>query len=448
MSLWFLSIAVLGIYGIIQAPQVLWALRPIHAVQFLAHHGGTGIIVLGAVVLCFSGAEALFADLSHFGHLPIRVAWYVMVLPALVLNYFGQGALMLLHPSQTQTPFFTLVPHFLLWPELILATLATIIASQALISGAFSLTQQAIHMGYFPRFEIVHTSETERGQIYIGAVNWALMIACVAIVLGFRTSENLGGAYGLAVIGTMTVTSLTYFFVLRRVGKWPRPAALAIAGFFLLVDLTFLAGNVVKITSGAWVPLVLGLFVFAIFWIWTAGGAHYRRALDSWGMPLQEFLREMKGWTHRQGGTGVFFTTRPDFVPLVGQNHWLRDQVRYEQLLLLHIEEENVPYVPATHLCRLEQLGPGFWRITASFGFMQHPDVTKILQSISADKLKLDWDKLVCYLPEPSFEEKKGWWPQRLQEIYEFLRNNSLSLARYLRIPPHEIIHVGVRLKI
>jgi KUP system potassium uptake protein len=448
MALWFLSIAALGVGGIIQAPRVLAALNPAEAFRFLGQHGGTGIVVLGAVVLCFSGAEALFADLGHFGRLPIRLGWYGLVLPSLVLNYFGQGALLLLHPTKIDAPFFTLVPHVLLYPAVALATAATIIASQALISGAFSLTQQAIHMGYFPRLEIVHTSKDERGQVYIGSVNYLLMAACVAIVLGFRSSDRLGSAYGLAVIGTMTVTSLTYFVVLRKVQKWPMAGALALAGFFLFIDLSFLAGNVVKILSGAWVPLVIALLVFAVFWIWTAGQARYRRALSAWSMPVEAFCHQVKGWKERHEGIGVFFTTHPDAVPLVGKNLWLRDQAQHEEVLLVTIVEEKVPYVPDGKMARVEELAPGFRRLTASFGFMQHPDLTALLKNMPKEKLKLDWDRLVCYLPEACLVSKGNWRRQASQAIYEFLSRNSLSTASYFRIPPVEIIHVGVRLEV
>ena len=448
MALWFVVIAVLGVTGIVQAPRVLHALNPAAACEFLDHHGGVGIVVLGAVVLCFSGAEALFADLGHFGRLPIQLGWYGIVLPALVLNYFGQGALLLIHPTQIDTPFFTLVPHALLYPMVALATAATVIASQALISGAFSLTQQAIHMGYCPRFEIIHTSEKERGQVYIRAVNYLLMVACAAVVLGFRSSDRLGNAYGLAVIGTMTVTSLTYFVVLREVWKWPRAGALCLAAFFLIIDLAFLAGNIVKILSGAWVPLTIALFVFAIFWIWTDGRIRFRRALNTWAMPLPKFQQEVKSWENRHEGTGVFFTTHPNSMPLVGKNHWLRDHARHEEVLLITILEEKVPFVAQDKMAQVEELGPNFRRVTASFGFMQHPDITHVLECIPKEKFDLDWDRLVCYLPEPCLISKGGWWRQRIQSVFDFLNRNSLSIAQYFRVPPREIIHVGVRLEV
>ena len=448
MILWFLAIAGLGIAGMMQAPRVLHALDPLQGFAFLCHHGGQGILVLGAVVLCFSGAEALFADLSHFGLLPIRLGWYGLVLPALVLNYFGQGALLLNHPGQTQQPFFALVPHLLIYPMVALATAATVIASQALISGVFSLTEQAIHMGYFPRVEIRHTSEEERGQVYLPVINFALMTSCVVIVLGFRSSDKLGNAYGLAVIGTMTVTSLTYFVVLRQVRHWPRLGAVALVGIFLLVDLGFLAGNIVKIFSGAWVPLVIAFFVLSVFWIWTDGRARYRRALETWAMPTDDFLLEIQGWHERNEGTGVFLTTHPKSVPLVGKNLWLRTHARHEQIVLLTILEEKIPFVPEEKMGRVEELGFGFWRVTASFGFMQHPDVTRVLKSLSEKDLPLQWDRLVCYLPEPCFIAKGGWGHQQNQRLFHFMLRNSIPVWSYFRVPPREIIQVGVRLEV
>jgi KUP system potassium uptake protein len=448
MILWFLAIAALGVGGIVQAPRALQALNPAAACHFLGRHGWEGMLVLGGVVLCFAGAEALFADLSHFGRLPIKLGWYGLVLPALVLNYFGQGALMLINPAKTQTPFFTLVPHAFLYPMVALATAATIIASQALISGAFTLTEQAIHMGYFPRFQIIHTSKTESGQIYIAAVNYALMASCVAIVLGFRSSERLGGAYGLAVIGTMIITSLTYFVVLREVWKWPKMGAVPLVAFFLVIDLSFLSGNVVKVLTGAWVPVVIASFVFAVFWIWTEGGVRYRRALDAWAMPVDKFHHEIKRWKNRLGGTDVFLTANPDFVPLVGKNRWLREHVRPEKVILITIMEESVPYVPEEKMASLEQLGPDFLRVTASFGFMQQPDVTRALKSLPKEKLEIQWDRLVCYLPEAYIVSQGGWWRQRIQQIYDYLGRNSLPAAICFQVPPHEVVRIGIRLEI
>lgn len=448
MTLWFLAIAALGVGGIIHAPKVLHALNPFSGVEFVLRHGWTGILVLGGVVLAFTGAEALFADMSHFGRPPILLSWYGLVLPALVLNYFGEGALLLAHSGGKSTPFFALVPHPLLWPAVILATLATIIASQALISGVFTLTEQAIHMGYLPRFQIDHTSEEQRGQVYIATVNYTLMLACIGVVLGFRSSDKLGGAYGLAVIGTMMVTSMTFYVVLREVWHWPKPRAVFLTAFFLVLDTSFLAGNVIKIVSGAWLPLVFGGLVFAIFWVWTECGSHLRAALDAWGMPLEEFRHEMAGWGERQEGTGIFLTRQQDAIPLVGRNKWLRNVARHEQVLLITILEKEVPYIPAEQMEKVEDLGNGLWRVTASFGFMQRPNVTRILKALPQEKIKLDWDKLVCYLPEPIFEPRGSWWRRRIGQFYEFLRHNSLPVALYFHVPPRSVVLVGVQLKV
>ena len=447
MAVWFLAIGALGVAGIVQAPQVLLALNPLAGLAFMSRHGWLGFVVLGGVVLCFSGAEALFADLAHFGRLPIRLGWYVLVLPSLVLNFFGQGAFLLMHPTETENPFYALAPHALLYPVVALATIATVIASQALISGVFSLTEQAIHMGYFPRLNIVHTSQEQEGQIYIAMVNYLLMAGCIFIVLAFRSSDRLGAAYGLVVIGTMTITSLTYFVVLRRVWNWPLAGAVALVGLFLIIDLTFLAGNISKIVEGAWVPLVLGLFVFAVFWIWSACRARFHLALETWAMPLEEFKNEIQGWRLRYGGTGVFLTTHHDSVPLVGKNLWLRDHARHEQLLLITIIQERVPYVAAESMARVEELAPGFLRVHASFGFMQRPDVMRVLRDLPPEKLNLDWDRLAFYLPEAVIVAKGGWWRQRIQQIFEFMGRNSLSQAKYLCVQPGEIIHVGVKLE-
>jgi KUP system potassium uptake protein len=449
MVIWFLTIAVLGVGGIARAPRVLAAMNPWEAVRFLTTHGWPGFTVLGAVVLCFSGAEALFADLGHFGRVPIRLAWYVLVLPALLLNYFGQGAWELAQPpAGASGPFYALVPSWALYPMVGLSTLATVIASQALISGAFSLTEQAIHMGYCPRFAIVHTSSKERGQVYVNVINYLLMIGCVGIVLAFRSSDRLGGAYGLAVIGTMTVTSLTYFAVLRATSGWSELSAGLLAGAFLVVDLAFMAGNVVKIFSGAWVPLAVAALVWAVSWIWTAGYARYQRALAKWAMPIDDFRKEVEGWKTRHEGTGVLLTRHPETVPLMQKSAWLRFHARHEQILLVTLVDEQIPYVPREKMSRVEKLGDGFYGITGSFGFMQHPDVTLVLKS-QPREIPINWDCLVCYLPEATLiSRRRSWRARAVLSAYNFLGRNSLSVAAYFRVPPREVVHVGITLEV
>ena len=447
MIIWFIVIGVLGGFGIARAPQVLEAVNPLDAIRFLGSHGPGVILVLGAVVLAFSGAEALFADLGHFGRLPIRAAWYGIALPGLLLNYFGQGALILSHPAAADAPFYALVPRLALYPMVALATIATIIASQAVISGAFSLTQQGIHLGYLPPFRIVHTSDREPGQVYVRVVSWALMIGCLAIVLGFRSSERLTGAYGLALTGTMTVTTIAYFIVLRRVWNWSLLKAGTVAGTFLVIDLAFLAGNLAKILSGAWVPLLLGGFVFALYWIWTLGHNRYRIALRRLSLPLATFARELAREHHRREGTAIFLTGHRDAVPLVGCNAWMRQQARHEQIILLTVVQAAVPRVNV-EASRIEEVAPGLFRLTAESGFMQDPDVTRILKAHCCSSLHIDWDKLVCYLPEAKVIPRGNWLRRTVGHIFDFLRRNSLAPADYYRIPARDIVHVAVQLKL
>ena len=446
MVVWFIVIGVLGAVGIARAPQVLGAVNPWEAVRFLGSHGPGVILVLGAVVLAFSGAEALFADLGHFGRVPIRAAWYGIALPGLLLNYFGQGALILSHPAAAAAPFYALVPRIALYPMVALSTLATIIASQAVISGAFSLTQQGIHLGYLPPFRITHTSDKEPGQVYVRVVNWGLMIACLAVVLGFRSSDRLTGAYGLALTGTMTVTSLAYFVVLRRVRRWSLSKAGAVAGTFIVIDLAFLVGNVAKIFSGAWVPLLLGGFVFSIYWIWTAGHNRYKRALRRLALPLPTFARELAREHHRRQGTAIFLTSHRDTMPLVGGNAWMREQAKHEQIILLTVVQVAVPRVNEEEASRIEERAPGLFRLTAESGFMQDPDVTRILKAKCCSSLRIDWDKLVCYLPEAKVVARGNWRRRAVAHLFDFLRRNSLAPADYYRIPAREIVHIAVQL--
>jgi KUP system potassium uptake protein len=448
MALWFVTIGVLGGFGIAHAPQILGAVNPVHAVAFLGRHGPGSILILGAVVLTFSGAEALFADLGHFGRRPIRLAWYGVALPALVLNYFGEGAMILAQPDAAAQPFYALVPRMLLYPMVGLATLATIIASQAVISGAFSLTQQAIHLGYFPPLPIIHTSAKEQGQIYVGPVNWALMAACLAVVLGFQSSEKLTSAYGLALSGTMTVTSIAYFTVLRRVRHWPAAGAWLLAGAFLLIDLSFLAGNLAKIVSGAWLPVILAIFVFSIYWIWTASHERYKRRLHRLAMPIANFRRLLAGDEKLHDGTAIFLTSHPDQVPLVGKILWLRNQARHEQVILVTVKAATVPHVGEDGSSELETLAPGFFRLTMEFGFMQNPDISRILGSQCVREIKIDWNHLVVFLPEPKIILRGSWRRRAVARIYDLMRRNSLTSADYLNVPPRQIVHVGLRLEL
>ncbi len=444
MLLWFGMIAAVGVASALQHPAVLAAFNPVAGLRLLTGNGWAGYAVLGAVVLCFSGTEALFADLGHFGRRPIVLAWYLIVLPALGLNYLGQGARLLQDPGAASNPFFAIMPAWALYPAVAISTAATVIASQALISGAFSLTQQAINMGFAPRYAVVHTSEREKGQIYMPVINYALMIGCLALVLGFRSSAALGSAYGLAVIGTMTVTSITFFVVARRVWGWSLGRAAPLVAAFLLVDGAFLGANLAKLLSGAWVPLLIGGLVFAVLTVWTLGRSRVRKALAGWAMPLPEFQRMAKGWKAREEGGAVFLTESPDRVPLVGRQAWLRSHVEHENVLLLRIETTKQPHVSSSERLSIEDLGGGIYRGVARFGFMYPPDLSKAL----AEGLPFDLGTAVFFLPEVIDTQAMPWWRAWLRRGYLFLGGTGLDPVEYFHLPPNQVVKVGVDLEL
>ncbi len=442
MMMWFVAIGALGIVSVFQHPAVLVCFNPVHALRFLTTHGWTGYATLGAVVLAFSGVEALFADLGHFGRMPIICAWYGLVLPGLLLNYLGQGALLLRDPHAAAEPFFGLVPHWGIYPMVVLATLATVIASQALISGAFSLTRQAVNMGLAPRYAIKHTSAQTSGQVYMPVVNAFLMIGCLAIVFGFRSSDALGNAYGLAVIGTMTITSIVFFVVTYRVWHWPLYASLPLIAAFLVFDLAFLGANLAKILQGAWVPLVVGLFVFSLLTIWTIGRARYRKALSGWSMDIEDFRQDMRGWEHRGQGAAVFLTEKLDRVPLVGRHIWLRENCRYENVLLLKIYATRSPYLTEDERVTVQDLGNGLFTAEARFGFMEFPSASEVLPKC----LPFDWDSAVFMLPQPIPSDVGSFGRRLLQRIYVFLARSGLSPIEWFQIPAHQAVSVGLEL--
>ncbi len=443
MLVWFGMIALLGVTHAVQHPDVLAAFNPLMGLRLLLGHGWAGYAVLGAVVLCFSGTEALFADLGHFGRSPIVLSWYCVVLPALGLNYLGQGAELLANPTSVRNPFFALVPHWGLYPAVIIATAATVIASQALISGAFSLTQQAINMGFAPRYRVVHTSEEERGQVYMPVVNYALMVACLALVVTFRSSDALGSAYGLAVIGTMTVTSITFYVVMRQVWHWPLWLAAPLAGAFLLVDFAFLGANLAKIWSGAWVPLLIGAVVFAMFAVWTEGRSRLRQAMASWAMPVSEFRHMADDWREREAGGAVFLTENSEKVPMVGKHPWLRAHVRHENILLLRVETTKRSYVPETDRFSLEELGNGIFRGVLRFGFMQRPDVWDALDG----KLPFNQECAVFFLPQVIAAGPLSNWRGLLRRVTQFLARTGLSPIEYFELPPSQVVSVGLQVE-
>jgi KUP system potassium uptake protein len=448
--LWFLVIATLGAISLAREPGVLAALDPRYAVRFLAGGGFAGLTVLGAVFLVATGAEALYADIGHFGKRPIRLAWFALVLPALVLNYFGQGALLLRDPSAAENPFFRLVPGWGLYPLVALATAAAVIASQAIISGAFSLTRQGIQLSYAPRMRIEHTSETEAGQIYVPTVNWLLLGATLALVLGFGSSSGLASAYGVAVSTTMVITTILLYVVARRLWEWPLLPTAALMAAFLAVDLAFFAANVVKVQHGGWVPLVIAGVAFTLMATWNRGREILGERLLETSLPLEQFLEDVVlNPPLRAPGTAIFMTGNPEGTPAALLHNLRHNHVLHERVVLLTVVVESHPTVPPAERLVREDLGHSFHRIIAHYGFMQYPSVPEILESLRRAGLEIA-------LPETSFflghetllpTERKGMalWRERL---FALMARNAERATAYYRVPSDRVVEIGSRVEL
>lgn len=448
MLLWFLSIGAAGIPWIVRHPQILLALNPLRALSFLMHHGVGGLWLLGGVALCVTGAEALYADLGHFGRKPIRLAWGVVVFPALVLNYFGQGALLIERPEAMHNPFFALVPQSLTLPYVVLATMATTIASQALISGAFSLSQQAIQLGYLPRLAVVHTSEKAKGQIYVPAVNYLLMFACVAIVLGFGSSTKLAAAYGMAVIGTMTITTILFFFAARQ--WWGSMLAGLACALFFCFDIPFLVANGNKIESGGWVPLVIASCIFFAMVTWHKGRMALGAFMAEAGLPFAELMEQLNvAKPHRVPGTAVFMTSSPAEAPPVLLHHYRHNRVLHEQVVLLSVMTEDIPRVRRSNLVEVTRLEAGFFRVVAHYGFTQTPRVTEILRQCERRGLHTDPAATSFYLGREKLviTTKKGMMRWR-KSLFAFMSQNSRSATDFFRIPPDRVVEIGMQVEL
>jgi KUP system potassium uptake protein len=448
--LWLLVIGALGVRGISRAPAVLGALVPWHGVAFLAYHRGRGFFVLGAVFLVVTGCEALYADLGHFGRRPIRLAWFTLVLPALLLNYFGQGALLLTEPETAHNPFFRLAPGWALYPLVVLATMATIIASQAVISGAFSLTRQAVQLGYSPRMQIEHTSSDEIGQIYIPPVNWTLMVATIGLVLGFQTSSALAAAYGVAVTTTMVITTLLFYVVARELWGWSRWTAALLTVGFLVVDLAFFGANIIKIGHGGWFPLAIAAGVFTLLSTWKRGREILAQRLRVGALPVERFLEDLA--THpptRVAGTAVFMTGNPDVVPVALLHNLKHNKVVHERVVLLAVTTQDVPRVPRKERVESESLGDGFYRITIHYGFMEDPNVPSVLSLIKADGLEFTSMETTYFLGRERLlvTEKPGMamWRERL---FAFMARNAQGATAFFRIPPNRVVELGVQIEL
>jgi len=449
MVIWFLSIAALGLRQIIMNHQVVFALNPLYAYRFCTTHPHDAFVSLGAVILCIAGGEALYADMGHFGRKPIVIAWYGLVLPALVINYFGQGAFMLTGAKPDPSAFYAIVPHALLIPMILLSAAATVIASQALISGAYSLTQQAVQLGFSPRVTVIHTSAGQYGQIYVPEVNYALMVACVALVVGFRSSDKLAAAYGLAVTGTMTTTTIAYFFVLIRTWRWPLYVALPLCTLFGGVDLMFLVANLRKFMDGGWVPFTIGCAVFLLFTTWIAGRKKLAQHLASVVVPLDMFLDDIAVMKpHRVRGTAVFMTGNPNGVPTLLAHHFKHNQVLHETLVLLTITSEQTPYVRAADRVKCQDLGHGFHRLIANFGYMETPNVPDLMRAAARQGVPVDPDRTTYFVGRETLLPCGSGLTRARAWLFALISRNAMSATAYFGIPPNRVVELGIQIEI
>jgi len=452
MLLWFIAIGAAGASWVVEAPQVLAAVNPVYAGEFLAHNGTHGFLLLGSVVLVVTGGEALYADMGHFGRVPIRVAWYCVVYPGLLLNYFGQGALLLTAPEGSVTnPFFQLVADGpMLYPMVGLAMLAAIIASQALISGAFSLTNQAVQLGYAPRVTIIHTSAKAEGQIYIPEVNYLLMVACVAVVLLFGSSTKLAGAYGVAVTGTMAITSLLYFLVRRDLWKLPLLPSVIMLVCFLGIDLTLFSSTLAKIHHGGWLPLSFGAVVFVAMTSWWRGRTELSRIMDQGNLPDDLFLDDAETQAlHRVKGTAVFMTSNPDGIPNVLMHHVKHNQVLHQQVVLLSLHTESVPWVSPRTALTVKPLGHGFFRVVARVGFMQTPVVPSILADCGRAGLKINPATTTYYLGRQTLITKgKAPMATWRKILFSFMTKNARPPTDFFGLPPNRVVELGLQIEL
>jgi KUP system potassium uptake protein len=447
---WFAALALGGIGSIAQTPEVLAGLNPAYGLAFLLEGRFTALFVLGAVVLAVTGAEALYADMGHFGRRPIRLAWYGLVLPALVINYFGQAALMVRDPSAIRNPFYLMFPDWAQIPMLLLATVATVIASQAVISGAFSVTRQAIQLGYCPRLAIIHTSEREIGQVYIPLVNWLLLAAVVALVLGFQTSGALASAYGIAVTGTMAIDTVLAAVVFRRVWGWSYARTIAFLAAFAVIDLAFLGANLLKLADGAWFPLTLGLLGVVVLTTWKRGRELLMAGLREGAIDLRSFIEGLQRHPPaRVEGTGVFLTADRDGVPHALLHNLLHNKVLHERVLLLTVVIDDVPSVPASQRLQVETLAGGFYRLAIRYGFRDTPDVPAALESLPACGLPFEMMETSFFLSRetvvPAIRGGMALWRERL---FAAMARNAGSAATYFRLPPNRVIELGTQVEI
>ncbi len=450
MLVWFLVLAILGIKEIVQDPKIFIALNPEFAIDIFMRNGWHGFVVLGTVFLVVTGGEALYADMGHFGRKPIQLGWFSIVFPALLLNYFGQGALLLDHPEAVDNLFYKLAPSWALYPLVLLATMATVIASQAVISGSFSLTRQAMQLGYSPRLTILHTSREEIGQVYVPSINWALLVGTVCLVIGFKHSGNLAAAYGIAVSATMVITTLLVFEVAHNLWNWSLWKILPLTAFLLVVDTGFFSSNITKIASGGWVPILVALGVFVLMTTWKRGRELVKKRIDENVVPLKEFLKKVQeGKPYRVPGTAIFLTGNPIGTPVPLIRNFYHNRVVHENIILLHVRIEEVPFVRRENRALVEHIGEGFYRMILRYGFSEHPNVFLALHRLHVEELEIAPKEITFFLGRETLlvggnSEMKTW----RKNLFAFMSRNARDATRFFRIPPDQVIEIGVQIRL
>jgi KUP system potassium uptake protein len=449
---WFLVLAVLGVRQILYEPAVLLALNPWYGIRFFVDNGWTGLLVLGSVFLVVTGGEALYADLGHFGARPIRLAWFCLVLPSLLLNYFGQGALLLRYPAAVSQPFYHMAPGWAIYPLVALATAATVIASQAIISGAFSLTMQAVQLGYCPRLTIQHTSSLERGQIYLPLVNWGLMAACIGLVLGFRYSGHLAAAYGVAVSTTMVITTVLFYFVATRIWHWPHWASLLLTGLFMVIDGAFFGANMLKIASGGWFPFAIAVLVFTLMSTWKRGRKMLLNQLRAEPVKIADFLEQIAmDEISPVPGTAIYMNSNPYGTPSALQHNLKHNKVLHERNIILTAVTEEAPHMPlderlAAERLAPERLGPEFFAVKLRYGFMEEPDVPRDLSLLNLDGWRFRIEEATFFLGRenilPTSSRLFAKWRENL---FIFMSRNARSATAFFKLPPNRVVELGVQ---
>ena len=447
MMIWFSTLALMGLYNIAASPEVFRAVNPIYGINFLIQNRSVAIVALGAVVLAVTGAEALYADMGHFGSRPIRQAWFGFVLPSLVVNYFGQGALLLADPSVVDNPFYHLAPDWLLFPLVGLATMATVIASQAVISGAFSVSRQAMQLGFLPRFEVQYTSEKQQGQVYLPGVNWGLFVAVVILVLGFKSTNNLAGAYGIAVTGDMVITSILATIVAAKSWGWGWPRAMALFAVFLVVELTFLFANILKIPDGGWFPLAAGALVFLLMSTWKRGGQMLTERTSGDAIELESFIDALLvSMPSRVPGTSVFMTSNNERVPNAMLHNLMHNKVLHERVLVVSVQVFDVPYVPEIDRVEIHKLKGDFYRVNVQYGFKDEPDIPGALALCEAQGMSIDMMETSFFLGRATLVPKRGsemvFWREKL---FVFMFRNASSATSFYKIPSNRVVELGTQ---